>query len=124
MRRLFVVYNTDDMPRAETESLEEAYDKARECISNDGGFVSIDIYEWENRLNLKWQCANGDFYFYKDWESIIPDDLAETWVAWYNLIDAHSKDELETCENLFRRCDIKLKDNLVDLYRKKWKKNS
>lgn len=118
MKRLYVVYGADDRPFAETERLRFAYDQALENISNFWWPVSIDVYMREWRRWYRRECSNWDFYFIdRKNEAILPEDLSDMWVLWYNVINAETKEELELhYSKLAKLFELKLNDQAESVY--------
>ena len=107
MKTLYVVYDCDDRPRGEYESLVDAYWWAMECGNNHWYPVWIDKFERPDRVKIKWHCENNDLWFTdEDWDWFGLDCVKDAWIIWYGLISAETKEELQKFDTICLTCDL------------------
>lgn len=120
MKRLYVVYDGSDRPFAECERFRDAYNQAYECLQNNGGYITIDIYFRDWARGYTYECANGDFYFMdRRWEAMSSSDLADAGIMRYTLTsEITTLQELEILKRISQLFEFELNDISKDLYQK------
>lgn len=120
MKRLYVVYDWSDRPFAECERFRDAYRQAHECLQNNWGYITIDIYLRDWARGYTYECANGDFYFMdRKWEAMCSSDLADAGILWYNLIPAiHTLGGLELFQRVANCFEFTFDEVGLDVYKK------
>lgn len=120
MKRLYVVYDWNDRPFAECERFRDAYRQAHECLQNNGGYITIDIYMRDWVRGYKHECADGDFYFIdRKWDAFLSSDLADAGILWYSIVpEVHTLKELELFQRVATCFDLTLDEVGLDVYKK------
>lgn len=120
MKRLYVVYDWNDRPFAECERLWDAYNQAKECLQNDWGYITMDIYMRDWARGYTHECSNGDFYFMdRRWEAMLSSDLADAGILRYTITpEIHTINELKVLQRFANCFELELNDISLDLYKK------
>lgn len=120
MKRLYVVYDWSDRPFAECERFRDAYNHAQECLQNDWGYITIDIYMRDWARGYTHECSHGDFYFMdRRWEAMSSSDLADAGILRYTITpEIHTIDELKILQRLANCFEFELNDISLDVYKK------
>lgn len=120
MKRLYVVYDWSDRPFAECERFRDAYNQAQECLQNNWGYITIDIYMRDWARGYTHECSQGDFYFMdRRWNAMSSSDLADAGILRYTITpEIHTIDELKVLERLANCFEFELNDISLDVYKK------
>ena len=109
MRKIFVVYDKNDMPFEEFNSLEDAYWWAMSCWDNYWYPVYIDMFEWHSRADIRWFCENNDLWYNKDGEWRGLDCAEEDWIKWHWIVRAKTKEDLQLYDIICLTCNLSFK---------------
>lgn len=120
MKRLYVVYDWSDRPFAECERFRDAYRQAQECLQNNWGYITIDIYMRDWARGYTHECSQGDFYFMdRRWNAMSSSDLADAGILRYTITpEIHTIDELKVLQRLASCFEFELNEASLGLYKK------
>lgn len=120
MKRLYVVYDWNDRPFAECERFRDAYRQAQECLQNNWGYITIDIYMRDWARGYTHECSQGDFYFMdRRWNAMSSSDLADAGILRYTITpEIHTIDELKVLQRLASCFEFELNEASLGLYKK------
>lgn len=120
MKRLYVVYDWNDRPFAECERFGDAYRQAQECLQNNWGYITIDIYMRDWARGYTHECSQGDFYFMdRRWNAMSSSDLADAGILRYTITpEIHTIDELKVLQRLASCFEFELNEASLGLYKK------
>lgn len=120
MKRLYVVYDWNDRPFAECERFWDAYRQAQECLQNNWGYITIDIYMRDWARGYTHECSQGDFYFMdRRWNAMSSSDLADAGILRYTITpEIHTIDELKVLQRLASCFEFELNEASLGVYKK------
>jgi len=120
MKRLYVVYDWNDRPFAECERFWDAYRRAQECLQNNWGYITIDIYMRDWARGYTHECADGDFYFMdRRWEAMCSSDLADAGILRYTITpEIHTINELKVLQRVASCFELELNESSLGVYKK------
>ena len=98
MKKLYVVDNWSVW--GEREYFKDALDQAFECFNNNGWFVYIDEYTWEDE-DITWKCEYWEILFYHpkktDW-NLFKDEYEDYWIEFRNVCTIDENMDIEKAD--------------------------